>query len=115
MTVQFVQRGDAIDYTPGSAVSAGDVVVQGDLVGVAKLDIAASALGALAICGVFDFPKATTSASAITAGTILYWDAQNEIATPTAGSNKRIGPAVAAATAAATTVRALLQPLNLGT
>ena len=39
---RFVQEGKAIDYTAGSAgVSAGDIVVQGGLVGVAKLDIPA--------------------------------------------------------------------------
>ena len=54
---EFVQEGSAIDYTPGSAVTAGDVVVQSDLVGIAKLDIAANALGALAVAGVFDVAK----------------------------------------------------------
>ena len=32
------QDGAAIDYTPGTDVAAGDVVVQGELVGVAKRD-----------------------------------------------------------------------------
>ena len=45
-TATFVQAGDQIDYTPGAAVAAGDVVVQGDLVGVAKQPIAANAPGA---------------------------------------------------------------------
>ena len=67
-TARFVHDGEAIDYTPSSAVSAGDVVVQNDLVGVAKLDIAANTLGALAVKGVFDFPKATGAGSAIAAG-----------------------------------------------
>ena len=44
----FVQDGCAIDYTPGAAIAAGDVVVQGDLVGVAKRPIAANDLPALA-------------------------------------------------------------------
>ena len=60
----FIQDGKSIDYTPGSAVSAGDVVVQGDLIGIAKLDIAADALGALAVKGVFDFPKAAGDSTA---------------------------------------------------
>ena len=58
MGAEFVHEGNAIDYTPGADVSAGDVVVQGDLVGVAKRDISANTLGALAVAGVFDFPKA---------------------------------------------------------
>lgn len=43
----FVHDGDAIDYTPGADVASGDVVVQGELVGVAKLDIKANKLGPL--------------------------------------------------------------------
>ena len=69
-TVSYVQVGNSIDYTPDAAVSAGDVVIQGDLVGVAKLDIAAGALGALAVWGVFDFPKATSEGRAIAAAAV---------------------------------------------
>ena len=34
----FAHEGAAIDYTPGADVAAGDVIVQGDLIGVARLD-----------------------------------------------------------------------------
>ena len=99
MAVKFVQRGDAVDYTPDADVASGDVVVQGELVGVAKLDIKANALGALAVSGVFDFPKDTGSATAISAGAKVYWDAVSEVATTDAdsGSNKLIGKVIAAA------------------
>ena len=109
-TAQYVQRGDAIDYTPGAAVSAGDVVVQGDLVGVAKLDIAASTLGALAVTGLFDFPKATGVGTAITAGTILYWNEAEAVAKADSetGANTQLGKAVATAGDDDTTVRVLL-------
>ncbi|GIW55554.1 MAG: hypothetical protein KatS3mg082_1958 [Nitrospiraceae bacterium] len=70
----FVHEGASIDYTPAADVAAGDVVVQGDLVGVAKLDIKAGKLGALAVEGVFDFAKATGVGTAIAAGAIVYWD-----------------------------------------
>ena len=66
MAVTFVQEGKAIDYTPSSAVAAGDVVVQGDLVGVTRTPIPAGTPGSLAVSGVFDFPKATSAGSAIT-------------------------------------------------
>ena len=97
MTAKFVQTGHSIDYTPGADVASGDVVVQGDLVGVAKLDIKANILGALAVTGVFDFPKDTGSSSAISAGAKVYWDAVNEVATTDAdgGTNKLIGKTVA--------------------
>ena len=105
MSATFVHDGATVDYTPGAAVTAGDVVVQADLIGVAKLDIDANALGALAVEGVFDFPKDTSSTSAIAVGTQLYWDAANEVATATVGANKYIGKAVAAAAVSASTVR----------
>ena len=98
-TATFVHEGGAIDYTPGSDVAAGDVVVQTDLVGVAKQPIAANKLGALAVVGVFDFPKATGGGSAITAGTKLYWDVAEQVAKADdeTGANKLIGKAVLSA------------------
>ena len=52
MNARYVQRGDSIDYIPESDVAAGDIVKVGSLVGVAKLDIKAGELGALAVVGV---------------------------------------------------------------
>jgi predicted RecA/RadA family phage recombinase len=107
-TARFVQTGNAIDYAPDSDVSAGDVVVQNDLVGVAKLDIKADALGALAVTGVFDFPKATGGGTAIDAGLDVYWDAAAGEATTDEGSgsvNKKIGRSVADAGDSDATVR----------
>jgi predicted RecA/RadA family phage recombinase len=101
----FVHDGNSIDYTPGSAVIAGQVVVQGELVGVAKVDIPANTLGALAVTGVFDFPKATGGGTAITAGANCYWNAAAQQATTTATGNKLIGKCVRAAVDADTTVR----------
>ena len=101
----FIQDGNAIDYTPGADVAAGDVVVQGELVGVAKQPISASVLGSLSVAGVFDFPKATGSGEAITTGAKVYWDDASDVATATAGSNKLIGKAIAAAAADDETVR----------
>ena len=74
-TTQFIHNGDSIDYTPGAAVAAGDVVVQGDLIAIAKLDIAVGQRGALATVGVFDVPKATGGGTDIAAGAKLWWNA----------------------------------------
>ena len=105
--VSFVQEGASIDYTPDAAVDAGDVVVQADLVGVAKLDIAAETLGALAVEGVFDFPKATGAGTGIAAGANCYWDVADGEAKTDAegGANKLIGKCVRAAADADETVR----------
>jgi len=109
---RFIHDGNSIDYTPNSAVTAGDVVVQGELVGVAKLDIAANALGGLAVVGVFDFPKAGGAVVTFAAGANAYWDAANSTAVATsgdpAGTNKLIGKVVKAAADADTTVRVRL-------
>jgi len=71
----------SVDYTPGGAVTAGDVVVLSNrLVAVATHDIAASALGALATDGVFAFPK--VSGRSFAQGQPAYWDAD---ATPVSG------------------------------
>ena len=110
MSAKFIQRGDAVDYTPGANVSAGDVVVQGELVGVAKLDIQTGKLGALAVTGLFDFPKATGTSTAIAAGTLVYWDAAEQVAKADSesGANKQIGKTVKAASDADTVVRVRL-------
>jgi predicted RecA/RadA family phage recombinase len=103
-----IQTGDTIDYTPGSAVAAGDVVVIGELVGVAPRAIGANELGAVDVEGVFQFPKAVLSTSALAAGAKVYWDAVNSVATATVGSNKQLGWVVLAAAAATTTVKVKL-------
>lgn len=99
MTVKYIQAGDTVDYTPGANVAAGDVVVQGELVGVAKLDIKTGNLGSLAVTGVFDFPKATGVGTAIAAGTRVYWDVAEQVAKADSesGANKEIGKSVRAA------------------
>ena len=108
MSVKYIQTGDAVDYTPGADVGAGDVVVQGDLVGVAKVDIKTGKLGALALTGLFDFPKA--AGTAIAAGSRCYWDAAEGVAKGDAetGANKLVGKAVKAAADADAVVRIAL-------
>ena len=110
-TATFVHDGKSIDYTPGGDVSAGDVVVQGDLIGIAKLDIAAGALGALAVAGVFDVPKTACVGEAIGAGVKVYWDVAESVAKTDdeSGANKYLGKTVAAAGDDDATVRVRLE------
>ncbi len=107
MGASLVSKGNMIDYTPGSAVTAGDVVVQGELVGVANLDIPAGVLGALTVSGVFNFSKGV---GVIAAGANVYWDVADGEATTAAdsGTNKLIGKVVKAAASADSTVRVRL-------
>lgn len=110
---RFIQEAQAIDYTPSSAVAAGQVVVQGSMIGVAKTPIAANVLGALAVRGIFDVVKANEQ---ITLGAALYWDADGNpyngtagsgCATTTATDNTFIGFAQVAAGATDEVVRVL--------
>ena len=109
-TATFVHDGNAIDYTPGSAVAAGDVVLQEDLIGIARTPIAANALGSLAVAGVFDLPKATGASTAIAAGATVYWDVGDQVAKTDSesGANKLLGKVVKAAADADATVRVRL-------
>ena len=102
----YRQSGNVIASAPSTAVSAGEVgVVSDNLVGVALEDIAADALGTLAITGVFDVSK--EASLAISAGDKVYWDAANNEA-DTTDTNKYLGIAVADAAAADSTVRVKL-------
>ncbi len=99
MIAIYKQRGESIDYTPAADVAAGDVVVQNDLVAIAKLDIKAGELGALALCGVFTLPKAAGEGEGIAAGKKVYWDAAAKVVTVDdgGGTNKFLGKSIMAA------------------
>lgn len=102
---RYVQKGEAVDYRPAEAVAAGDVIVQGSLVGVARLDIEAGTLGSLAVVGIFDAPKAFGE---IEVGTPLYWDAENKQASVTQSGKQYLGKSVAFAADNDEVVRVLL-------
>jgi len=72
----FRQAHGAIDHTPGSAITAGDVVVHGTaLVTIATQNIAANKKGSLATCGQFRGPKVT---GALSKGDAIFWDADGD-------------------------------------
>src|SRR5690348_6869515 len=69
----FVQDGKTLEWTNGgSAVASGDVVVMGQTLGVAAVDIANGAAGSVAIVEVFTCPK--VSGAVIAQGESLSWD-----------------------------------------
>lgn len=82
--------GDAIDYTPGSAVTAGDVVLVGTIPMIAISDIEASVQGSLATSGVWKVPMAN---GALSAGDAVYWDADGSPNSGTASSGAATGTA----------------------
>ncbi len=66
--------GDRLNWTngTGSAISSGDVVVIGNLLAVASVDIADGESGVVELVGEFDLPK--VDAAEITVGETLTWD-----------------------------------------
>lgn len=101
---KYVSAGDVVDYTPSAAVAAGEVIVQGNLVGIAKVAIAANTLGSLAVEGIFTVAKAAVE---ITVGALLYWDESANAFTTTddTGANKFAGQATTAAASGDATVQ----------
>ena len=63
---------------PADNVKAGTIFPFNGFVGITRLDIRAGELGALAVSGVFETPKAD---EAIDVGDPVYWDEANEVAT----------------------------------
>lgn len=110
MGAQYVQTGNHIDYTPAADLAAGDVVVQGELVGIAQCAFGAGQPGCLALTGVFDLPKTTGAGTAIASGAKIYWDAvQKKAATADGGgANKYVGKSIRDAADADVVVRVRL-------
>ena len=78
MSARYIQKGESIDYRPQTDVRAKTIVPFPGFVGITRLDIRAGELGALAVTGVFESPKAT---EAIDVGEAVYYDAENGVAT----------------------------------
>lgn len=107
MAQNFIQSGDVLDYVNGTgqAIASGDVVVVGSLIGVALVNIADGATGAVQLEGIFIIAK--TTSLAITQGDKLYFNTSTKKVTKTV-TDKPIGTAAASALSADTSI-----PVNL--
>ena len=102
MKARYIQRGDSIDYTSTSDIAAGDIVKVGSLVGVAKLDIKAGELGALALVGGYELESTGT---AIEAGAVVSVDpTTGKVCAEGASGAVKFGHAVQSAAATDATV-----------
>ena len=72
MQARYIQRGESIDFLPDRDISAGEIVIQNGLVGVAKIPVGKGTPGSLALSGVFDVTK--TVRCAFSVGAAVYWD-----------------------------------------
>lgn len=70
----FRSDPDRIDYTPGGAVAAGDVVILNEIIGISTQDIPANTQGSLAIKGIFDITKKTL-ANTYSVGEFVFFEA----------------------------------------
>ncbi len=111
----FAHEAFRIDCTPNADVNPGDVVVEGNLVGVATSLIKANTKGALQITGAFDFVKVTSAGSGVAAGTQFYWDTSALAATPFINSHTvPLGQSEATCLDADASVRIVLEPNHKG-
>jgi predicted RecA/RadA family phage recombinase len=76
MSTNFIEKGEVLNYTAvNKPIASGDVVIIGNIAGIAKTDIAVGETGAVHITGVYSLPKA---AEAITQGMKVYWSNVNQ-------------------------------------
>lgn len=114
MSRTFRQPGKVLTWTNGTggAVAAGDVVVMGDAVGVALVDIPNGEAGSVSVTGVHDLPK---DGSALTQGDLLDWDVDNGQFIPSAAPGvgnthvRRVAYAAADAAAGDATAEVVLE------
>lgn len=111
MIAAFVQKGETVDFIAPADVAAGDVVVVGELVGIAQSAGKAGETGAMAVDGVYELPKAVGAGTALAAGVKVNWDATNKVVTTAAGGggvNKFVGKTLNAVGVNDATVRVRL-------
>jgi predicted RecA/RadA family phage recombinase len=101
--LNFVQAGETVTVTAPYTTTSGQGVLVGSLFGVAANDISNGVAGEIITQGVVDIAK--TSALAISAGDLLYWDDANRCVNKTATAQALVGVALAAAANPSATVR----------
>jgi len=117
MAVNYSGEGNVITYSnSGSAISSGDVVVIGSLIGAALVDIAATTgSGSVQISGVFDLPK--VDAAVIAVGEVLSYDVSTsdfDDNAAVAAAGDITGSCVAMEALGATTSANILVKINVG-
>lgn len=118
MATNYVNTGEVVTYTnAGSAIASGDVVVIGQQIGIALVDIANGASGSVGIKGRYSVPK--VSAAVIAQGESVIYDASasafdDNAATPATGDVSGCCVAAEAAGNGVTTIDILLN-VGVGT
>ncbi len=97
-------------FTAGAAITVGQALLFGTILGVSMQALANGETGEAAISGVATVTKITSQA--FTQGAKLYWDDTNKRLTTTASGNTLVGIAFAAAATSDATCQILLNVCN---
>ncbi len=99
MKAEYIQEGKNLDYInpTNEIITAGTVVIAGEIAAVAAGNIAQGEVGAIATAGVWQMPK---SPDAITMGAKVYYDKENDKVSLSSENSVFIGVAAADAAAA---------------
>ena len=111
MTTKLIKESaKSIVFAHTSAVTSGQPLKIGALLGIALGAYGANVSGAYAISGVYEVTKLSTDAPA--AGALLYWDNTNSRLTTTATGNISAGRAYKAAANGDATVQIILNSIG---
>lgn len=103
----FLQAGSNLTTPAPAALSSGEVVLVGNIIGIANGAAASGADVDVTTTGVFELAKVGANSFAV--GATVYYDATAKLATSTASGNTAIGTAVAAAGSGSATVKVRLK------
>lgn len=105
----FVSEGNTVDFVPTADVSAGEVIVVGELRGVVNRDAAAGELVGLHVRGVYEIVKG--SAATANVGDIAYWDeSADDLVFASGSGNTEIGVVIQEVLATDTHALVMLRP-----
>lgn len=104
----FIQPGNTITIPAGANYASGEVVVAGELVGIASGAAVSGSTVDVSLVGVYSVAK--VSANTFSVGSAVHYDAGDKLATSDAdsGANKLLGHAVEAAGNGAASVKVRL-------
>jgi len=87
MATNYSHDGKVVDYenTNTAMIYSGSVVVMGDMIGVANIDIGPGKVGSVSVEGVWRLPKASGTAFAL--GAAVFWKAADKLVVAASGTD----------------------------
>jgi predicted RecA/RadA family phage recombinase len=97
MATNILDEGEQIDFTAAGTVTSGQLIVAGQMFGVALISGVSGERIPLAVGVRAQLPKMNAATNAFAVGANVHWDATNAVVTASATSNLKIGVATTAA------------------